>query len=457
MALLIEDTIAAISTPLGKSGIGVIRLSGKDSLKITESILLSRKEHIEDRVPTLGSIFEPKAREKLDQALVTYFKSPRSYTGEDVVEISCHGSPVILKAVMRLLLQSGARLATPGEFTFRAFLRGRMDLVQAEAVRDLIEAKTLFQAKVAHQQAAGSLSRRLKPVKNQLIQLISVLEAGVDFAEDDVPVMAWEEIRERLVPIDQELKHLHSSFSYGKIVTTGLTLAIMGRPNVGKSSLFNAFLREERAIVTEVPGTTRDLITESTEIQGIPVRLVDTAGIREVSDKVERIGIDKSFEALADADRILLLLDGSEELAAEDRRLLSELEGMEYYLVINKVDLPQRIGLENITGTPKAICQTSAKTGQGVELLKDTLVREFSQEKVLEREGAFVTSIRHEKLIGEALQATSRVRQSLQEQMPHEIVLLDLYATLRALNALTGETTVEDILDNIFSTFCIGK
>src|SRR5437016_5378177 len=194
MASRTEDTIAAISTPLGKGGIGVNRISGKDSLRITQSIILSRKEDLEDRVPILGSLFEPKTGQKLDQAMVTYFKSPRSYTGEDVVEISCHGSPVILKEVMRLLLQSGARLATPGEFTFRAFLQGRIDLVQAEAVRDLIEAKTVFQAKVAHQQAAGSLSRRLKPVKNQLIQLISLLEAGIDFAEDDVPVMAWEEI-----------------------------------------------------------------------------------------------------------------------------------------------------------------------------------------------------------------------------------------------------------------------
>ncbi|PYV45078.1 MAG: hypothetical protein DMG06_03825 [Acidobacteria bacterium] len=389
--------------------------------------------------------------------MVTYFKSPRSYTGEDVVEISCHGSPVILKEVMRLLLQSGARLATPGEFTFRAFLQGRIDLVQAEAVRDLIEAKTVFQAKVAHQQAAGSLSRRLKPVKNQLIQLISLLEAGIDFAEDDVPVMAWEEIEGRLSPVNQELNYLYSSFSYGKIVTAGLTLAIIGRPNVGKSSLFNAVLREERAIVTEVPGTTRDLITESTEIQGIAVRLVDTAGIRDVSDKVERRGIDKSYEALADADRILLLLDGSEELAVEDHHLLSQLRDREYYLVINKVDLPQRIILDGITGTAKAICAVSAKTGQGVELLKDTLFREFSQEKALEREGALVTNIRHERLIGEAWQATSRVKESLQEQMPHEILLLDLYGALKALNALTGETTVEDILENIFSTFCIGK
>jgi len=456
MASLLDETIAAIATPLGKSGIGVIRVSGKASLRITASIL-SRKEDLEDRVPILGSLFEPKTGQKLDQAMVTYFKSPRSYTGEDVVEISCHGSPVILKEVMRLLLQSGARLATPGEFTFRAFLQGRIDLVQAEAVRDLIEAKTVFQAKVAHQQAAGSLSRRLKPVKNQLIQLISLLEAGIDFAEDDVPVMAWEEIEGRLSPVNQELNYLYSSFSYGKIVTAGLTLAIIGRPNVGKSSLFNAVLREERAIVTEVPGTTRDLITESTEIQGIAVRLVDTAGIRDVSDKVERRGIDKSYEALADADRILLLLDGSEELAVEDHHLLSQLRDREYYLVINKVDLPQRIILDGITGTAKAICAVSAKTGQGVELLKDTLFREFSQEKALEREGALVTNIRHERLIGEAWQATSRVQESLQEQMPHEIRLLDLHGALKALNALTGETTVEDILENIFSTFCIGK
>jgi tRNA modification GTPase len=374
-----------------------------------------------------------------------------------MVEISCHGSPVVLKAILELLLNSGARLATPGEFTLRAFLRGRIDLVQAEAIHDLIEAKTLFQAKVAHQQAAGSVSHRLKPVKDGLVQLISLMEAGIDFAEDDVAILPWDQVEDRLDGIKQELRYLHTSFSVGKIVTSGVTIAIIGRPNVGKSSLFNSLLKEERAIVTEVPGTTRDLIAETTQIRGIPVRLLDTAGIRDVNNKIEQIGIHKSFEALADADRILLLLDGSEELTAEDHYLLSQLQTREYFLVINKIDLPQRLDLSSINGRARALSQVSAKTGQGVEFLIEALFGEFDQERVLEREGAFITNIRHQRLIEDVLESMTRIEQSLQDRMPHEILLLDLYVALKALNTLTGETTIEDILTNIFSTFCIGK
>jgi tRNA modification GTPase len=456
MPTLNEDTIAAISTPLGKSGIGVIRLSGKDSRQIVESILLTRNRQLQDHVSILGNIFEPETGHRLDQALVTYFRSPRSYTGEDVIEISCHGSPVVLKTVLGLLLRSGARLATPGEFTFRAFLRGRIDLVQVEAIHDLIEAKTLFQAKVAYQQVAGSLSHRLKPVKDRLIQLISVLEAGVDFAEDDVPILPLEERQRRLSQIQKELSYLHSSFAYGKVVSSGLTLALVGRPNVGKSSLFNALLHDERAIVTEIPGTTRDLISEPADIRGIPFRLLDTAGIREVEDRLERIGIDKSLEALADADKVLLVLDGSAELAHDDQQLLFRLQDLECAIVINKMDLPQRIKLGNIPGRPKAICQVSAKTGEGLELLKDTLTRGLSQDQ-LDTESTLITNLRHENLLGEALQAVRQVEESIEAQMPDEILLLNLYGALTALNALTGETTVEDILSNIFSTFCIGK
>jgi tRNA modification GTPase len=456
MHTLLEDTIAAISTPVGKSGIGIIRLSGSQSLSVAGSILLAGRRITQDRVPFLARLVEPETGHKLDEALVTCFRAPRSYTGEDVVEISCHGSPVILNTALELLVRAGARLATPGEFTLRAFLRGRIDLVQAEAVRDLIEAKTLFQAKVAHQQVAGSLSHKLKPLKDGLVDLISLLEAGIDFAEDDVSVLSFVEIKERLEHLIHGLGQLYASYSHGKILSAGLSLAIIGRPNVGKSSLFNALLSQDRAIVTEIPGTTRDLITESIEILGIPFRLLDTAGIRKVRDQVERIGIDKSLEALADADRVLLVLDGSEEFTEADHDLLSLLEDTRYTVVINKSDLPQRLNLDGALTDPK-ICRVSAKTGAGVELLKETLVGEVNREGALESEGSFVTNIRHAGLLGEAVEALTRVQQSVESQLPHEILLLDCYAGLKSLNALTGETTVEDILDNIFSTFCIGK
>jgi len=457
MPTLIDDTIAAISTPLGKSGLGVIRMSGKDSRSITLSLFSASKRDLHDRLPVLGRLREPRTGEVIDQVIVTFFQSPHSFTREDVVEISCHGSPVVLKTVLGLLLESGARLATPGEFTLRAFLRGRIDLLQAEAIHDLIEAQTLFQAKVALQQAYGSLSRSLKPIKEQLVRLISLLEAGIDFAEDDVSVLPQTEVERHLEPIEAGLKRLQESFGFGKIVSGGLTIAIIGRPNVGKSSVFNALLQEERAIVTEIPGTTRDLISETMQIRGVPVRLVDTAGIREADDRVERLGVDRSVGALADADRILFVVDGSESLREEDLQIFARLADRPFFLVINKADLAQHVDGGSIEGHAQAVLSVSAKTAQGIEALKQALFEEYGTERLLENEQGLVTNVRQERAINESLIALSRGHKSLTMQMPHEVVLLDLYSALKALNTLTGETTIEDILGNIFSTFCIGK
>ena len=450
--------MVALSTPLGKSGIGVIRLSGKESLNLMGKLFRSGSKTLQDRSPLVGNIFHPTTQQILDQVVVTYFQAPRSYTREDVIEISCHGSPVLLKAILGAILESGARLARPGEFTLRAFLNGAIDLVQAEAVRDLIEAQTLFQAKIAQQQVMGSLSRRLKPDKEQLIRLISLLEAGIDFADDDVSILPWNKIVTELTRLQESLGQLHNSFKFGKIIGTGLSIAIIGRPNVGKSSLFNALLDEDRAIVTDIPGTTRDLISETSQIRGIPVRFLDTAGIREVVDKVERIGINKSWVAIADADCILLVVDGSETMGEQDLKLVEQLAGIPYFLIINKADLAQRLDPVSIPARPKLTCQVSAKTREGVESLKEALFSDFSgSHGGFEVEEGLVTNIRHEHLVQEALEALARSSSSASQELPHEIVLLDLYAALKALNALTGETTVEDILENIFSTFCIGK
>ncbi len=454
----LEETMVALSTPLGKSGIGVIRLSGKESLNLIGKLFRSGSKTLQDRSPLVGKIFHPTTRQILDQVVVTYFQAPRSYTREDVIEISCHGSPVLLKAILGAILESGARLARPGEFTLRAFLNGALDLVQAEAVRDLIEAQTLFQAKIAQQQVMGSLSRRIKPDKEQLVRLISLLEAGIDFADDDVSILPWNQIVTGLTRLQESLGQLHNSFKFGKIIGSGLSIAIIGRPNVGKSSLFNALLDEDRAIVTDIPGTTRDLISETSQIRGIPVRFLDTAGIREVADKVERIGIDKSWEAIADADRILLVVDGSETMVEQDLKLVEQLGATPFFLIINKADLPQRLDPDSIPAHPKLTCLVSAKTREGVESLKEALFSDFSgSQGGFEVEGGLVTNIRHEHLVEEALEALARSSSSACQELPHEIVLLDLYAALKALNALTGETTVEDILENIFSTFCIGK
>ena len=450
--------MVALSTPLGKSGIGVIRLSGKESLNLIGRLFRSGSKTLQDRSPLVGKIFHPTTQQILDQVVVTYFQAPRSYTREDVIEISCHGSPVLLKAILGAILESGARLARPGEFTLRAFLNGALDLVQAEAVRDLIEAQTLFQAKIAQQQVMGSLSRRIKPDKEQLVRLISLLEAGIDFADDDVAILPWDEIMAELSKLQESLGQLHNSFKFGKIIGSGLSIAIIGRPNVGKSSLFNALLDEDRAIVTDIPGTTRDLISETSQIRGIPVRFLDTAGIREVADKVERIGIDKSWEAIADADRILLVVDGSETMVEQDLKLVEQLGATPFFLIINKADLPQRLDPDSIPAHPQLTCLVSAKTREGVESLKEALFSDFTgSQGGFEVEEGLVTNIRHEHLVEEALEALARSSSSASQELPHEIVLLDLYAALKTLNALTGETTVEDILEDIFSTFCIGK
>jgi tRNA modification GTPase len=456
MSTLIEDTIAAISTPLGRGGIGVIRLSGLQAKEIAERLLPTPRK-LKNRDPLFCTLQCPRTGQELDQAVLTFFEAPRSYTRENVVEISCHGSPVLLQAVLRCLLQQGARLATPGEFTLRAFLHGRIDLLQAEAIRDLIEAKTLYQAKIAHQQATGSLSRKIRPIKQLLVDLIARLEVGIDFAEDDVDVISSGTIEKELDEIIDGLQILKESFDFGKLLSEGMTIAILGRPNVGKSSLFNALLSQDRAIVTEFAGTTRDIVAETTQICGIPVRLQDTAGIRDGGELVEQIGIEKTFEALADADLLLLVLDGSVPFLAEDCQIMKRLENRPFHLVINKADLPHKVHLETVPKVAKSVAWVSALTGQGIEDLKNQLVPEFNQAATGMEENGLVTNLRQQQLVTDALQKTVNTKHSTTCRLPHEILLFDLYTALRALNALTGETTIEDILGNIFSKFCIGK
>src|SRR5215470_12978674 len=333
----LDDTIVAIATPPGRGGIGVVRIAGTEALKIARSMLRLKHELAPGRA-IFGDIVEPATGERIDEAVVTFFAKPHSYTADDVVEISAHGSPVVLRHIVELATIRGARLAEPGEFTMRAFLNGRIDLTQAEAVRDLIESQTLYQAKVAAQQLEGALSHRLRPIKQKLVETIALLEAGIDFAEDDVSVLPSDQILNHIAAVRAPLQELAKSFAYGKIVHEGLTLAIVGRPNVGKSSLFNCLVERERAIVTATPGTTRDLVTETVSIGGIPVKLIDTAGIRRALDEAESIGIRKSLEALADADLVLVVLDGSQALNDEDRQLLTQASARAAIVVENKSD-----------------------------------------------------------------------------------------------------------------------
>jgi tRNA modification GTPase len=450
--LRLEDTIAAVSTPPGRGGIGVVRLSGSQSAAIAGTVI-ALKSGLRPWHATFGELLDDEGR-TVDEVIVTYFAAPQSYTSEDVIEISCHGAPIILRHCLDRAVRAGARLAEPGEFTLRAFLKGRIDLPQAEAVRDLIEATTLYQARVAAQQTQGSVSRRLAPIKAQLLELIALLEAGIDFAEDDISIAPASEILRRLDPILQQTGGLSRSFRYGNLVRTGFSLAIVGPPNAGKSSLFNRLLKQDRAIVTAIPGTTRDAVSEMAEFEGIPLRLVDTAGIRETSEVIERLGIARSFEAMSDADLTIVVIDGTanpsgDTEATADLIAKARVQGR-FVLVANKCDLP---GFNAKEGQ----FSVSALTGEGIDALRNAILDRLAPRGELEMQGGFITSVRQENLLSEALLMLEKAQIAAQTGIPHELLMLDLYCALSPIDAITGATTADDILNHIFTTFCIGK
>jgi tRNA modification GTPase len=490
----LDETIVAIATPPGRGGIGVVRLAGPEARAIAAP-MLRLKHELEPGRAIFGELVEPCSAEtlvrgpaagqvtartgisvphgvdqpphedRIDEVVVTYFQKPHSYTADDIVEISAHGSPVVLHHIIELALARGARLAEPGEFTMRAFLNGRLDLTQAEAVRDLIDSQTLFQAKVAAQQLEGALSKRLQPVKQKLVELIALLEAGIDFAEDDISIAPDAAILNYIAGVRAPLAALAASFAYGKVVHEGLTLAIVGRPNVGKSSLFNCLVESERAIVTAQPGTTRDLVSETVAIGGIPVRLVDTAGIRRALDEAESIGIKKSMEALSDADLVLVVLDASQAVSSEDHELLKQVEGRAAIVVVNKCDLkssqfsvpdPQLFGSQ-LSASPLRRVETSALSGAGIPELRAAILREIGGEGGAQLEAGFLTNARHQKLVSDSLSALTAAKSAVAGHVPHEMLLLDLYGALRPMDEITGATTSDDILNLIFSSFCIGK
>jgi tRNA modification GTPase len=455
------DTIAAISTPPGRGGIGIVRLSGPQAAFIAVRLLRLR-EPLEHARARLADVLDSESNTetqlesaRIDEAVVTYFAAPSSYTSDDLVEIAAHGSPVVLDLLLRRSLALGARLAEPGEFTQRAFLSGRIDLTQAEAVRDLIEAQTLTQARQAASQMGGALSRRVAPVKEALVELVALLEAGIDFAEDDVEVTPAAEIARRIGEITSPLTALEASFARGRIVHDGLTLAIVGRPNAGKSSLFNCLVERERAIVTSTPGTTRDTVSERISLAGIPLELVDTAGLREAHDVAEQLGIARSREALADAGLVLIVLDATEPLNEEEHSLLAAVEGRPALVALNKSDLlGSATPPPSLTDSVPAIA-TSALTGDGVPELRRRILQLASGGA--SSESGMLTSLRHHRAVTTALAALGDAKRANAEAIPHEMILLDLYRALWALDSLTGQTTADDILNLIFSTFCIGK
>ena len=454
-AHLDPDTIVAISTPPGRGGIGIVRLSGPAARAIAEPLLRLRHS-LAPAQARFAEVLDKDTHEPLDEAVVTFFEAPHSYTTEDIVEIAAHGSPVLLDYLLRQCLAAGARLAEPGEFTQRAFLAGRLDLTQAEAVHDLIESQTLHQARVAAQQLGGSLSRIIAPIKHNLIALIAALEAGIDFAEDDIDLLPQPEIITRILAIQTPLTALEDSFTYGRILRNGFSLAIVGRPNAGKSSLFNRLVQRDRAIVTATPGTTRDLVTERVSLDGIPIDLIDTAGIRtstdRAADEAEALGIAKSREAIAEADVVLLVLDATQPFTHEDQALLESLTARTTVIVCNKSDLPST----HPSPLPASTLQTSALTGTGIPELRRAILAQITSGAPTS-DTALLTNLRQQQAVAATTAALAQATRATTNGLPHELLLLDLYAALTALDTLTGATTRDDILHLIFSKFCIGK
>jgi tRNA modification GTPase len=443
-----HDTIVAISTPPGRGGIGIVRLSGPSARAIAEP-LLKLRHPLTPSQARFAEILD-NTGQILDEAVVTWFQKPHSYTSEDIVEIAAHGSPVLLDLLVRQCLSAGARLAEPGEFTQRAFLSGRLDLTQAEAVSDLIDATTLHQARIAAQQLGGSLSRQITPIKQQLTTLIATLEAGIDFAEDDIDTLPANEITTQIQSIQTPLTTLEQTFSYGRIIRSGFTLAIVGRPNAGKSSLFNRLVERDRAIVTATPGTTRDLVTEHVSLDGIPVQLIDTAGLRDATDEAESIGVSKSREAMSEADIVLLVLDATTPIHPEDEATIASLKDRPYLLILNKIDVAPSANFRD------PALRTSAITGTGIPELRHAILAILTQ-KSPAQETALLTNLRQQQAVTASLAALERAQQGVTATIPHEMILLDLYEALHALDTLTGTTTTDDILHLIFSKFCIGK
>ncbi len=459
-----SQTIVALATPTGRSGIGVIRLSGERALEILKRLVSKPDFSPDPRKAVLCSLSDPVSNETLDESVVTFFRTPRSFTGEDVVEISCHGSPVLLRQVIDICLLLDARLAEPGEFTLRALSNGRIDLAEAEAIRDLIDAQTTTSARQAVRQLRGELSLALQPLKDDLLNIIVVLESALEFVEDDLPTVQLDSVKSNLSKIASEAGRLADTFRAGHLIREGLRVAIVGRPNVGKSSLFNALLGSDRAIVTDIAGTTRDQIHERFVVDGIPISLIDTAGLRETTDTVESIGVERAKATMTDADIVIVMLDASEQTSDYDRQILASAQHLNFIIAINKIDKTPATDIDKLVASEHSsladfrekITPISAKTGEGLDDLRHAIIRPFAAEDI-SNAGFLVTDARHHDLLIRTKNEIERSLSQLNEKISEEIVLIGLHNALRYLGEITGETTTEDMLTRIFSTFCIGK
>jgi tRNA modification GTPase len=392
--------------------------------------------------------------EALDQVVLTFAAKPSSYTGEDLVEISAHGNPIVLYRILQSTFHAGARMATPGEFTLRAVANGKLDLMQAEAIHEFVQAQTEQQARTQLRQIEGVASKKVAPIQSGLVDLIAHMEAGIDFAEDDVDVLQKDVVEKQLDSILKRLETVQSTFDYGRLLLEGLRVTIVGKPNVGKSSLFNRLLRTDRAIVTEIPGTTRDVLTEPISLNGVPLRISDTAGIRETQDLVEAIGVSRSLEMMSDCDVTIVVLDGSSPIGDEDEKLLRRARQQAHIVAVNKADLANAFELSS---NGARVVRVSALTGVGMDDLEAALGAFIAERKADASDDFVLTSARQNQAVLRAIDGVSAASKAVAKDVPHEMILLDLYASLSALNEMTGEVVTEDILDKIFSSFCIGK
>lgn len=445
------STIVALSTPRGRGALAVIRLSGPLAINIATQ--LASLAEVEPRKAKLVRI--TSGDQIIDETILTCFLAPHSLTGEDVVEISCHGSPAIVRQIIDRALALGAVLAGPGDFTLRALSNGKINLAQAEAIRDLIAAQTDAAVKQATRQLNGELSNTLDPFKEKLVDVIVLLESALEFVEDDLPTPSVSAVEETLSSVIRGVEKLSASFSAGRLLQDGVRVTIAGRPNVGKSSLFNSLVEHERAIVTEIPGTTRDTLSEAIDLGGIPVILTDTAGVRETTDGIETLGIERTQRAVGDADLVLVVLDGAEEVGPPDRELLDQTANSRRLVVMNKSDLASFKAATSCLGVPQTI-NVSARTGEGLEALRAAMLESLNSAGI-EDQGLLITNVRHYDLLCRAKQELESAREAFRERHSEELVLVPLHNALKYLGQITGETTTEDILSEIFATFCIGK
>ena len=457
------DTIAAISTAPGEGAIGIVRISGDLAISIASSIYQCGTKQLEEqKTHTIhyGHIVDPKSGEVYDEVMVSVLRAPKTFTREDIVEINCHGGIVAINRVLQLVLRMGARLAEPGEFTKRAFLNGRIDLSQAEAVMDLIRAKTDKSMQLAMRQLDGQLSHLIQNLRQEILNTLAQVEVNIDYPEyDDVEEMTLQLLREKTQQVLQGIRALLNTASQGKILRDGLKTAIVGRPNVGKSSLLNVLLREEKAIVTDIAGTTRDTIEEYVNVRGVPLQLIDTAGIRETDDVVEKIGVERSRKALKEADFVLLLLNQSEILQEEDIRLLETTKGMKRIILFNKTDLPSKLSTENIAPYAKEeeIVTTSMLNKEGIDQLEEKIVGYFFQGQMNERDATYLSNTRHIALLEKAEQALVEVQNGIEMEMPVDLIQIDFTRAWDLLGEITGDSVQDELLTQLFSQFCLGK